>query len=222
MSDTMLSLSLLSGQLKAIAVRRGVVTGTWERPGNVEDLSTFSTVLQEAVAGTGYEGDAVSVVLAHPRLTQQLVETPPIKGWNLKRFLERRVTQLKTFSTDAAWSYQPTLATKNASALMLHLFPKPFLDQLMQGCEQTGLHLTKLLPTTAVLSRQLTELPLEQDEIALLVADTGSTSTVIIGRKDGEVYLARSLSSSWNIYPDRVNVDLNRTILYVKQQFGVT
>src|SRR5205823_4757190 len=24
----------------------------------------------------------------------------------------------------------------------------------------------------------------------------------------------------WNVYPDRVNVDLNRTLLYVKQQFG--
>src|SRR6266496_938042 len=100
MTDTILSLSLLSGQLKAVAVRRGTVTGTWERPGTLEDFSTFSTVLQEAVAATHYEGDAVALVLAHPRLTQQLVETPPIRGGSLKNFLERRVAQLKTFSTD--------------------------------------------------------------------------------------------------------------------------
>src|SRR5437667_283517 len=31
-----------------------------------------------------------------------------------------------------------------------------------------------------------------------------------------------SLSSSWNVHPDRVTVDLNRTILYVKQQFGAS
>src|SRR6266536_2148252 len=98
MTDTILSLSLLSGQLKAVAVRRGTVTGTWERPGTLEDFSTFS--------------------------------------------------------------------------------------------------------------------------IVLLAAETGGTTTVLIGRKDGEIYLGRTLNSSWNIYPDRVNVDLNRTILYVKQQFG--
>jgi len=220
MTDTILSLSLLSGQFKAVAVRRGTVTGTWERPGTLEDFSTFSTVLREAVEATGYQGDAVAMVLAHPRLTQQLVETPPIRGGSLKNFLDRRVIQLKTFSTDAAWSYQPTLATKSASAVVLHLFPKPFLDQLVQGCEQVGLHLAKLLPTTAVLNRQLTQLPVEEDAIVLLAAETGGTTTVLIGRKDGEIYLGRTLNSSWKVYPDRVNVDLNRTILYVKQQFG--
>src|SRR5207247_1465092 len=53
-----------------------------------------------------------------------------------------------------------------------------------------------------------------------LAAETGGTTTAVIGRKDGEIYLGRTLNSSWNIYPDRVNVDLNRTLLYVKQQFG--
>src|SRR6185503_2068988 len=41
-----------------------------------------------------------------------------------------------------------------------------------------------------------------------------------IGRKDGQIYLGRTLSNSWNAHADRVNVDLNRTLLYVKQQFG--
>ena len=45
---------------------------------------------------------------------------------------------------------------------------------------------------------------------------------MIIGRNDGQIYLGRSLNGSWNVYPDRVNVDLNRTILYVEQQFGAT
>jgi len=222
MTDTVLSLSLLGGHLKALAVQRGVLVGTWQRPTTVEDFTDFSSVVREAVAGTRYVGDAVSLVLAHPRLNQQLVETPPIHGFNLRWFLERRVKQLKTFNTDAAWSYQPTEPTKNARALVLHLFPKPFWDQLMEGCQQAGLHLTKLLPATAVLSRQLKELPIAEDELALVAADTGGTTTVIIGRKNGQVYLARSLSNSWSVYPDRVNVDLNRTILYVKQQFGAT
>jgi hypothetical protein len=66
----------------------------------------------------------------------------------------------------------------------------------------------------------LKDLPIGDQESAVLAAETGGTTTVIIGRKDGQIYLGRTLNSSWNIYPDRVNVDLNRTLLYVKQQFG--
>jgi hypothetical protein len=222
MSGNLLCLSLLNGQLKALAVHKGAVVGTWERPEPVEDFADFSAILKQAVTQTGYAGVNVALVLAHPRLTQQVVETPPVTGWNLKWFLERRVKQLKTFTTDAAWSYQPTLPTKNAKAVLVHLFPKPFLDQLIQGCEQTNLRLTSVFPATAIVDNQLTELPLEKDEIALLAAETRGTTTVIIGRKDGQIHLGRSLNSSWKVYPDRVNVDLNRTILYAKQQSGAT
>src|SRR2546426_9379619 len=122
MDKTILCISLLNGQLKATAMRRGAVSGTWERPANVDDFVDFASVLREAVARTGPETDSVALVLAHPRLTQQLIETPPITGWKLRWFLERRVKQLKTFNTDTAWSYQQTPPTKNARAVLLHLF----------------------------------------------------------------------------------------------------
>src|ERR1051326_2841733 len=220
MDKNILCLSWLNGQVKALAVRNGVVAKAWERAGAVEDFSTFSEVLKEAVTETGYEGTDVALVLSHSRLTQQLVETPPVKGWNLRWFLDRRAKQIKTFSTDVVWSYQVALPTKSAKAVLLNLFPKPFLDQLMQACEEAELHLTTVLPATAVLNHRLKDLPLGAEEVALLAAETNGTTTVSIGPKDGQIYLGRTLNSSWNVYPDRVNVDLNRTLLYVKQQFG--
>jgi hypothetical protein len=222
MEKTILCLSYLNGQFKAMAVHKGTVVGTWERSGVQEDFTDFSTVLTEAVDKTRYVGSNVALVLAHPRLTQQLVEVPPVKGWNLERYIQRRVTQLKTFEAEASWSYQPTLPTKNAKALLLHILPKPLLNELVQGCQEAGLRLLKILPTTSILHSQLMQLPLEKDEIALLAAETNGTTTVVIGRNDGQIYLGRTLSNSWNHHPERVVLDLNRTILYVKQQFGAT
>ena len=220
MSETILSLSLLNERFSATAVHRGIVAGTWERPEPVTDLADFASVLREAVQQTGYAGTAVSVVLAHQRLAQQLVESPPVKGRNLKLFLQNRAKQLKPFASEAAWSYQPTLPTRNAQAMLAHLFPRELLDQLVQACGEVELQCARVIPASAILQLQLTALPLEPLEVALLAADTGGTTTVVIGRKDGQIYLGRTLSSSWNVHPDRVNVDLNRTLLYVKQQFG--
>jgi hypothetical protein len=220
MDKNILCLSWFNGQVKALAVQNGVVQKTWERPGIAEDLSNFVQVLKEAVAATSYDGSDVAIVLSHPRLTHQLVETPPLRGWNLKNFLDRQARQLKTFTSDPVMSYQPALPTKNAKAVLLHLFPKPFLDQLVTACEQADLRLKKVIPATAILNNQLRELPLGDNEVALLAAETGGTTTAVIGRKNGGIYIGRTLNSSWNVYPDRVNVDLNRTLLYVKQQFG--
>src|SRR5437870_1814576 len=195
MDKNILCLSWLNGQVKALAVRNGAVVKAWERPGTSEDFGNFSEILQQAVAETGYSGDDVALVLSHARLTQQLIETPPVKGWNLRWFLERRARHLKTFTTDAVWSYQPTLPTKNAKAVLLNLFPKPFLDQLIQACEQADLQLVKLFPATAILDQQLKNLPLGDEEVGVLAAETGGTTTVVIGRKDGEIYLSRTLNS---------------------------
>src|SRR5437667_702351 len=135
MSETVLTLSLLNERLSATAVHRDEVAGTWQRAEPVADLADFASVLREAVQQTGYTGTAVTVVLAHQRLAQQLVESPPVKGRNLKYFLQNRAKQLKPFPSEAAWSYQPTLPTRNAQAMLLHLLRRELLDQLVQGCQ---------------------------------------------------------------------------------------
>lgn len=222
MNETVLSLSLLNERLAAIAVHRGAAAGTWQRPAPVTDVSDFTAVMREAVRQTGYAGTIATLVIAHQRLAQQLVETPPIKGQNLRSFLDRRVQQLKPFPTDAAWSYQPTQPTRNGPSLLLHLLPKPFLDQIVQSGQVADVKFVRVVPATAVLQRQLAALPLGPDEAALLAAETGGTTTVVIGRREGQIYLGRTLSNDWTTHGDRVGVDINRTILYVKQQFGVT
>src|SRR6266550_1833500 len=188
MSETVLSLSLLNERFSATAVHRGIVAGTWERPEPVADLADFACVLREAVKQTGYTGTAVTVVLAHQRLAQQLVESPPVKGRNLKMFLQSRVKQLKPFATEAAWSYQPTLPTRDV------------FNQLVNACDQGELKCVRVIPASAILQLQLASLPLEPLEVALLAAETGGTTTIVIGRKDGQIYLGRTLSSSWNVH----------------------
>src|SRR6266404_4506516 len=108
MDQTLLCLSWLNGQVKAMSIHKGILIRKWEAAQPVEELADFSALLNEAVEKTGYTGSNVALVLAHPRLTHQLVETPPAKGWLLDRFLSRRVTQLKTFDSEAVWSYERT------------------------------------------------------------------------------------------------------------------
>src|ERR1044071_10462143 len=113
MNDTVLSISLLNERCSATAVHRGGVAGTWERPAPIADVADLSSVLRDAVKQTAYAGTPATVVIAHQRLAQQLVETPPLKGQNLKSFLQRRGKQIKTIPPHARSGFSPPLSRTN-------------------------------------------------------------------------------------------------------------
>jgi Tfp pilus assembly protein PilN len=214
-------LSALNGQFRALALRKGAVaTFEWATP--ADDFGSLPQMLREAARRTGTDARSVAVVLAHPRLTHNIVETPPVKGWKLQQFLQRRVRALKTFPAEADWSWLRALNTKKGDAALVHILPRPALESLVNGCRQAGLQLHRVIPTTSVLSHQLKQLPIERDEIALLAAETGPTTTVVVGNRDGQVCLCRVLWNNWNQQVAQVGMDLTRTIGFAEQQTGRT
>jgi hypothetical protein len=218
----LLCVSWLEGQFKAVAFRKGVVAGTWEAPGPVTDFAGLAAPLREAAARTQAEGRQVAFTLAHPRLSDQVLELPPARGFALERFLQRRVGEIKTFASEAVWSRQAALPLKGVNAALLHLFPTGLLNQLTRACQDADLQLVRVLPSTAVLGGQLPALPLAKDEVALLAAETGPDITLVVGRNDGRLCLGRMLGGGWSQTPEAVAVELTRTIGFAEQQAGVT
>lgn len=215
-------LSLLGGELKALATRKSATTGTWACPDSVSDFVGLATVLRRALDETNAKSHTVSIVLAHPLLSDQIMEAPPVKGRTLERLLDRHVKSLKAFPGDPVWSSQPALSTKKGNTVLLHICPRFVLDHLTRSCRGAGLHLSRVVPTTSLLIAQLKQLPLQKGEIALLVAETGPTTTLVIGNAEGRVCLGRILRETWRTEAERVAVDLTRSIGYAEQQSGVT
>ena len=143
---TTLSVSWLNSQFKAVAVHRGVIGTVWERPGETDGAGNFADFIREAVQQTGYHGQTVSLLLAHPRLVQQLVDLPPVKGQAMQKIIRRQAQQQKLFPGEAAWAYQTLLSAKGTQRVILHLFSKPMLDQFVQGCQRSGLDLVSVVP----------------------------------------------------------------------------
>lgn len=222
MDKIAIGISCFYGNFKAAGLRKHALLGTHEWAGGTEDFSYLSAALKEAVRKTKAEGRQVSMVITHPRLISQIIEVPPVKGWALDRFLQRRISGLKTFPEEPAWSSQGALPNKNSRTLQLHLLPKEIRDQLIQGCQEAQLNLVRLLPSTAILASQLRALALARDETVLLAAETGPVTTVVIGNGDGRIYLARLLRSGWGQAVDHFAVDLTRTIGFAEQQSGIT
>lgn len=221
-SFTSLSVSWLNEQFKAVSVEKGVIQNSWEQSGLKDGAANFEEFIREAIRETGYAGQSISVVLAHPRLVQQMVEVPPVKAATFKKLVQRQALQQKIFPGEAAWTSQNLPPNKGHLRVLLHLLPKPILNQLTVACRRNGLHLTSVLPVSAVLEQQLTALALDKADIAMLAAETGGSTTVVVGGYAGRLLLSRTLQGSWKQDPARLAVDLSRTLLFASQQFGVT
>ncbi len=219
---TVLSVSWLGNQFSAVAVQRGRVAGTWQRSDASTELGEFGAMVREAADRTGYKGDEVSLVLAHPRLVQNLADLPPVKGKALKSLIQRQAMQQNLFSGQAAWASQSASSGDGTNRVILHLFPRLLLNQLVANCRHHGLELMAVVPPSALLEHQLSQLPLEKDELALVAAETGGSTTVVVGRGDGQLLLVRTLPGTWSEESGRLAVDLNRTVLFVQQQQGAT
>ena len=222
MGKTTFCLSSLDGQIKAGALQKGAVARTWEGGAGIDDAPGIAAAIKEAVQKIQPAGKQVAMVLAHPRLSHHVVEIPPVKGWKLDQFLQRRATSLKAFEGEVTWSRQAALRTKNADARLMHLLPKPALDQWVRACEAAELQLVRVIPAAAVLASQLKQLPLEKDEVTLLAGETGISTTVVIGRRDGQPGLSRVFWSGWGLQLEATAVELTRTIGFAEQQSGLT
>lgn len=224
MPDKILSVSWLNGQLKFLHAREDLTVATWECCARIEDLGTqaldLAAILSKAAEQTGYTGKNVAVVLQHPRLIHQLVDMPPAHGKEQVLYIERLVNQCKVSDEEMAWGWQPAEPIKLNKGVLLYMFPQQLQDHLTQACREAGLHLLVMVSTTVLLGNQLAELPLEDGEVALLASEIEGETAVIVGRKQGMMLSERSLRHSWQKDPSRVVLEINRTIRFVKQQFG--
>jgi hypothetical protein len=222
MDKATLGISILNDQLKAVSSVKASGAEPYESTISVDDPAGLTAAIGEAAQKIRDDGRRIAIVLAHPRLIDQVVEIPPVKGWKLARLLDRRARAAKAFVGEAAWSNQPAMPTKQHEATLLHLCPKAVVDLLAKCCADTQLQLVRVLPATSVLMGHLKALPLEKDEVALLAAETGTGTTMVVGRKDGRVCLGRLVRKNWNADPDSVGVDLTRSIGFAEQQSGLT
>jgi len=221
MARTVLGISWLNGDLKAVAFRGGQVMASWSSPVPVKSVEDLASALQQAARETGACGSKVIAVLDSRDVTHYLQETPPGKRGAILRLLERLVAKKKSFSEEPVWSHRPVPAGRNQYRFLLTVMPRSTLDGLNHGCCEAGLTLTGVFAPDSVLHRHLPDLPVRPNESVLLVADLGESVYLLAGRGDGQILFSRSVPMMQGPDPTRAVQEINRTLLFVQQQFGV-
>ncbi len=218
-NDT-LGLAWLHGSFQAAVFRRQTLTASWACPSAVGTLEEFEAAFDEAVRTLGFAGEEVFLILAHEHFVHQLEQAPGFSESASRAYLRGRVERYEKEKEPVLWVSQRTVSTRQEATFVLHLLPSAFYGRINSVLLARRFDLTRVLPVSVPLQLVIEALGTPGKSPVLVAAETGAATTVLAARGDGQMLFCRTLLARWEADPARLGVEVNRSMLYAKQQFG--
>ena len=220
MSNTRFGIEWIYGEFLISRFGGGRVVERWQAPYAVNDLKSLSRAMHDASQHIDLpRGGDVAIAYEDDLHTHEFLEVPPLRKRDLERHLALRVEQGKSFDGPAAWCYHPARPGDNMDGVLLHLMPREVVEAVIRICGEYYLTPKRLVPLTEIISEHVPKLEAEPEEVLLLIAVFAERVQLVVAYGDGAVLFVRELQYSWqNDNIDRLVVDINRTIGYVKQR----
>lgn len=215
-----MGISWMNGSFRAAVIRRGVVRATWVAPAPVTTLDAFAEALRLARSETAFRGRDVRVVMDNRELVYHLEEAPPGKPAIVQRLLDRVVKQRPFFDEPALWSFHPAPPSAGKHRVLLTLLAESTGKALQRICDQSGLILGNLVAPATLLARELTASAAEANEPVLLADCVDGMLCLLTGVPGRGVYFSRSVSLD-DSAEARIVQEIDRTLMFTQQQFGV-
>ena len=216
-----LSITLFQGWMRVLKLDKSGNEKTWSTQNRVCNIDEIRDALKEAVYITGSKGCSASIILDHDQLRHKAIDIPPMNSKDTHDYIARKVNQIKEFDGEAAFSYKKT-SRKNKEHVSINFIPLSFIDDLKQACMDAGVFLMLIIPFLRVREQQFRELSIGKDEVAAIVVSMYDKVSLLIGKNDGSIFSDRNLKVDLDNFEDveRVSKEIQRSILYNKQQFG--
>lgn len=206
-----------------IGVRRQRKTlGTWSATGPVRTAEEFSAALDKALAELKFEGTDTFLVYEGDQFVHQPEAAPTFSAGAAKAYLDGRIARYTKERGPVLWVAQPTIGPKAEKAFLLHLMPQAFYNELRRVFLPRRLDLTRILPMVVPLQREMNGFPLARGTPALVAAELGEATIIIVAQSHGPLLFTRTILASLEEAPVRVAIEINRSLLYAKQQFNTS
>lgn len=223
-SKPVLGLVLVRGTLHARVLQGGEVVAAWDAPGPLAGLDGLREALEQVPEQTGFRGESVVVAIASSQMEHQMVKLPPMRERDMEAFLSRKVRHFAVEAGRQAWSWHVLHGGKIEHQVALHLIPLSLIHVFLDFCRSRNYQVDQVVPLASTLAWSARALPLQKGSWGLVAAELGTATTIVVADTEGRMALVRELSFGLAEpdAADRFSKELNRSILFAKQQFGIT
>ncbi len=206
-----------------VGVRRQRKTlGLWSSPTPVRTVEEFATALDCALAAVKFEGIDTYLVYEGEHFLHQSEAAPSFSAKATRTYLQSRVDRCAKDLGPVLWVPQPALGPKNEKAFLLHLMPRAFYDQLRRVFLSRRLDLTRIFPMVVPVQREMSGFPIPRGVPALVAAELADATILVVAQPGGPLLFTRTILASLEESPERVAIEINRSLLYARQHFNVS
>lgn len=215
-----LGLTWLHGSFHAAVFRRQTFKWSWASPTPVRTVEEFEAALDQTLIELRFGGTEVFLILEHDAFVHQAEQAPAFSEAAARAYLRGRVERFEKEHEPVLWVSQSTVSVRKESTFLLHLLPSSFYGRINGLLLDRHLDLTRILPFAVPLQLIVPTLSEGKDRPVLIAVDTGEATTVMVAQPNGELLFARTMMARWDTDPARIGVEVNRSVLYAKQQFS--
>lgn len=146
-----------------------------------------------------------------------------MKPADLRLYLKGVVEELKPWKGETSWRYRTTQEARGKLGVLVDIWPKEFVDEVIAVCRTLDLSPMQLTPLSSIFVEQVRSLPLENSDVVLLVTLMSDKIVLLVAKGDGTPLFERFLSPTRDgVDPsERIGREITRSILFCAQQFGI-
>ena len=222
LSDDVLGLGWLYGSFCVAVFRSKKMVDSWSAPAPLRTMEELAPALDEALTKLDFTGTDVFLLLEHDKFVHQPESAPAFSAAATHSYLKGRVQRYEKEHEAVLWVEQQTVSVKQELSYVLHLLPQSFYTELNTLLLARRLDLTRILPLVVPIKRELDRFPIAKDKPVLVAVEAGAATVVMVAKVSGQLIMARTILASWSADPARIGIEINRSRLYAKQQFGTT
>jgi hypothetical protein len=209
------------GTLHIAVMRQRKTLGQWSSREPVRSLEEFAAALDVALTELKFEGTDSFLVFEGDTFVHQAEAAPSFSAAATKAYLQSRVDRYAKEHGPVLWVAQPTVGPKEERGFILHLMPQAFYGQLRRIFLPRRLDLNRILPMVVPVQREMNGFPISRGTPVLVAAELADATIIVVAQAGGAVLFTRTILASLEEAPVRVAIELNRSLLYAKQQFNV-
>ncbi|MDQ8186474.1 hypothetical protein [Pelagicoccus sp. SDUM812002] len=215
-----LAVAWIGTHFEAAAFRKGKAVSEPVSHPDCGSSDAFDTYLDEALATLGFKGSKAELIIDGGLLDSIHITVPPISNRLQKNFIREKARRLQTDGAAIVWESHRLAAAKSGQRALLHSITKEAFNELESQFERRGLTLKKVLPFMGSATQPFKDIQTPVDSASIVLAPIGSNYKILAIDNNGDLQFARDLNKENGTDPQRVAVEINRCILFTRQQFG--
>lgn len=223
MNSTRYAISWIYNEFKICRLQGREIQQSWSAGFPVNDLKSLCSAISEASHHVElYHGGDLAIAYEDDDHVHEFLALPAMDKKDLDKFLARKVAQTKSFDDEAAWCFHAAKHESEKEGIMLHWLPKKIVDATIRICLEFYLTPKRLVPLTEIVSEVVPNYVDDYQKVIITVGLFTQRTEIVISMGSGETLFVRELPySSYGEDVARLVTDINRTIRYSKQRFGV-